>query len=361
MMNPTSNSFRDTVIGSIFVTLGQLLFSTNSAMVKYSGLKEAQLLFGRFVIHTLIAICYWIVLRYKGSIPHKHWYGDKEHIHTIWIRGFTFTISMICWWYGIIRLPIGDAEGIFYQIPIVTAMLGWLFLKEELPKMTPLICILGIVGILCISQPQFLITSYDKLFLNVETDDVKPLNIDGVCAMLGAIFTWSITAILIRKAKDSHFLQLDIVAGVQSIFIMVPSVLLLNTYVLQNPFIGGLDLKDWVFDLKSAIIITFLGIFGFLGLTFSILGYQYADATKVAWLEYISLVYAFAYQIFFFGDIPNVFEVIGVVFVLLACCVSLLEEAYKHYSKRKVSYAPLNTVTTSDSGYDSELLIDEND
>eukprot|EP01083_Nonionella_stella_P014548 40848_1 len=352
-----NNSFRSIIVGSCFVTLGQLLFSTNSAIVKYSGLKESQLLFGRFGIHTLISICYWIILKYSSQThanTFSHWYGEKPYIKSIWLRGFTFTINQICFWYAIIRLPIGDAECIFYQTPIVIAMFGWIFLKETLPKTTPIICLLGVAGVLCISQPQFITAMYTKTFHAEDEEDVAPLNADGVLSMVTAVFAWSITAILIRQAKGSHFLQLDIVAGIQTMFISTPTVLLVNHYFLHNAFIGDLDFNDWVFDMRSTLLILLLGVVGFGALTCSIVGYQYADATKVAWLEYTTLLFAFSYQIFLFGDIPNTLEVIGVIFVLLACVVSILEELYKKYLTNKISYSVLHNIATSQSEDDSQ-------
>ena len=87
---------------------------------------------------------------------------------------------MICCVYAFIRLPIGDAVTIYLQSPAITSILAWIFLGEKLPKTTPLICILAAIGIIFISQPTFLISLYyQKLTNESESEQIKPLNIDG--------------------------------------------------------------------------------------------------------------------------------------------------------------------------------------
>ena len=78
------NSLRNTIIGSLCIAFGQLLFATNEAILKLSSLKESQLLFGRFGIQFIIAIFWWIFKKPSNAI---NWYGDKPHIINIWSRG----------------------------------------------------------------------------------------------------------------------------------------------------------------------------------------------------------------------------------------------------------------------------------
>eukprot|EP01083_Nonionella_stella_P040870 110823_1 len=116
----TKSSFRDTMIGAGCVALGQLLFATNDSMVKFCGLKESQLLFGRFFIQFVIAVIWWVVAKPKTC---THWYGDDPFIANIWVRGLSYSISMMTGYYAYIRLPIGDATTIYYQSPIVIAII----------------------------------------------------------------------------------------------------------------------------------------------------------------------------------------------------------------------------------------------
>ena len=340
-----TSSFRDIMIGSLCVALGQVCFAVNDVLIKLSKLNLSQVMIGKLMSQFIIAVVWWICFRPK-NYQKKNWYGDQPFIFNIWMRGFVISISTICYYYGIIRLPIGDAQCIFYQSPITIAIMGRIFLKEKLPKSTPLICLFGIIGIILMSQPLFIVLKYKQIF-NIETSEsVEPLNIDGVISMFIAIFAWSICCLLVRTAKNTHFLQLEIVCCPQ-ILIVMTSTLIFNNFITHNKFIGDLNVNNWSFDVLSIVIILIMGLFGFGSIAFSVIGYQYGDSTKVSWLEYSILVFGFSSQILIFNDTPNEFEIIGLILVVFACCLSLFEELYKRYSnKQKISF---QSISSSDS------------
>ena len=180
----SSGSLRSIVIGSLCIAFGELLFSTNDALVKLSSMQESQCLYGRFGIQLFIAICWWFCNKPKDS---QNWYGDKPYILNIWFRGIAYTINTIAIWYAVIRLPIGDAMCIYYQGPIIIAILASIFLKEPLPKLTPLIFVFAMIGIMLISQPTFIIILYYQIFETDNKQNIKPLNIDGLFAAFLAL------------------------------------------------------------------------------------------------------------------------------------------------------------------------------
>ena len=59
--------------------------------------------------------------------------------------------------------------------------------------------------------------------------------------------------------------------------------LLLNQYVIKNETIGGFEKNDWEWSAKSIGIMIGIGVEGFMALSLNVIGYQYADATKVGW------------------------------------------------------------------------------
>eukprot|EP01084_Bolivina_argentea_P230445 388744_1 len=224
-----------------------------------------------------------------------------------------------------------------------------IFLKEKLPKLTPIIVILSIVGITFLAQPTFL------LHILHETDTVKPLNIDGLIAVFIAVVARGITTTLTRTAKNAHFIQLEIASSAQAIFVTVPMLLVLNDYVIKNDKLGDFNPNTWIFDIKSVLIMIVMGFIGFSGLCLWTIGFQCADATKVTWIEYMSLSFTFLYQIFLFHEIPNQFEVIGAMFIAVTCCLSLLEEFYNYYTHKSKYFAAPDTDT--DDANDTEECV----
>eukprot|EP01083_Nonionella_stella_P289029 983628_1 len=230
---PSNDQLRATLIGSACVFFGQTLFATNDALVKFSKLKVDQLLFFRFTIQFVIAVAWWFVAKPKRC---THWYGDTPYIANIWIRGFSFSLCMITAYYAFIRLPVGDATAIWHQSPIVTVIIARIFLKEKLPQTTPLIMVMAIVGTCFISQPSFL-----SVPLSDHNMDVQPLPTDGIVSIVVALLSWSITVILVRTAKESHFIQLEIVSAGETTFFSVPVLMTLNQFVIHNPVVGDWD------------------------------------------------------------------------------------------------------------------------
>ena len=71
-----------------------------------------------------------------------------------------------------------------------------------------------------------------------------------------------------------------------------------------------------------------IGILGFLALMLNVIGYQIGDATKVAWMEYLDLVFAFLYQWLYFKNIPTKWEIIGWCSLLATYFIHLGEKYY---------------------------------
>lgn len=76
-------------------------------------------------------------------------------------------------------------------------------------------------------------------------------------------------------------------------------------------------------------------------------------------LEYIIIVFSFVYQIFLFDDIPNELEIIGLIFVILACFLSLSEELYYHLKDKGARYDAVANNSDSSSS-ESDIDIESN-
>ena len=320
-----------------------LAYATTDAIIKVSNLNITQILVTICTIQLFIAVLWWLI---KKPLTVQHWYGDKPNIIQVWLRGITYSLNGVFVWYAIIRLPLGDAYCIKINTPLLIAIGAMIFLKEKLPKTTPIIAILAIVGVMFIAQPTFLVSIFHP-----KDDDIEALNTDGIISMILAITNYAISALLIRKTKDnSHWLQHTIISSLLSIFIALPFFILINELFLDNDRIGGFNSGDWKFDTMSCIQLSLLGILGFVSMCMAVIGYQYGFATKVTWLEYSAIIFGFIYQIFLFNDFPNSFELIGTILVLIASSLSLLEEVYNHYFKQ--DYRRLNMQTADDESQD---------
>eukprot|EP01083_Nonionella_stella_P182732 658208_1 len=315
----------NTIVGSLCIACGFICFSTNEMIVKWSQLDVAQLLFGRYCVQFIIACFWWNCKKPKGSFV-NHWYGDTPFVRNIFFRGIAYNLFMVTLWLAMKLLPIGDANSIVSQNALLTAALGKILFKERLPKLFIPVLLLGVIGSLFISQPTFL----QYWFSDIQ--HIQPLNPYGLILIVIAIISWSVCCILIRSAKEAHFLQLELVSSAQMLFVAVPLILLFNTF-LQLKLLGTFNTLQ--FDSLSIGVSIVTGFIGFAGLSLCVIGYQLGDATKVSWLEYSTIAFSCLYQTFVFQDPLNISESIGIVLVVASCVANLFEQYYNFIQAKK--------------------------
>eukprot|EP01084_Bolivina_argentea_P078470 142398_1 len=340
---------KNLILGSLCVAFGSFLFATNDAIFKLSGYKESELLTGRFMVQWILAILWWIC---KKPPNVTNWYGDDPYIINTWVRGTLYIIHIFTLWYAMALLPIGDANCILYQSPLLIVFLASIWLKEKLPKLYILIptTISCIMGIILISQPQFIVSLFS------EQNDGDQLNGYGLIAITISMISWSFVNLLVRTALKSHFLQLEMVSSLQVSFLGIPLLIFINhMFVHDDAIIGDLFSSNdgWNLDLTSFALMGFLGTSGFIALLCMVVGYQYGDATKVPWLEYTNVITSMLYQAIIFKDIPNIYETIGCLLVIIASIVPLIHELYG--MKKNDQYEQVQNIGSSDDEYITEI------
>ena len=221
----------------------------------------------------------------------------------------------------------GDGEAILFLSPLTTVIAARCLLGEKLPTTFFCTLVLTLTGLIFICQPTFIFG-----YINGEYSE---MSLEGLLFLLGAVIAWSGACVLVRTAKDAHWLQLEITATIQSIFIWCPLVILINRLWLHSDDLSG---GDWDFSLSTGVVMVVIGVLGFSALMLNVIGYQIGDATKVAWMEYLDLVFAFLYQWLYFGNTPTNWEIIGCASLLSTCFIHLAEEYYnylKHKSQKE--------------------------
>eukprot|EP01084_Bolivina_argentea_P293342 504490_1 len=310
---------KKTLLGMVIVAIGTALFCSVGAIVQYHGGSVLQLMLGRYITQNIIAWFIWLCWKPSSC---DHWYGDSPFKLNIWSRGFLLFCTVFCWWRGLELVPLGDGEAILFLSPLVTVIAARLLLGEKLPSTFFLSLVVTLTGLVFICQPTFIFGG---------SAPMMALSWQGILFLIGTVFAWTGACVLVRTAKKAHWLQLEIVATTQSIMVWCPLVIALNQFWIHS---DGLSGGDWDFSFRTVIVMVVIGILGFLALMLNVIGYQIGDATKVAWMEYLDLVFAFLYQWLFFGDIPTNWEIIGCCCLLSTCGIHLGEEYY-HYIKAK--------------------------
>ncbi len=72
---------------------------------------------------------------------------------TLWIRSFAGSVSMVCTFYALTRLPPSDVLTLTNMFPLWVALLSWPLLGEPPPGHVWLSVVSGAVGVVLIQQP----------------------------------------------------------------------------------------------------------------------------------------------------------------------------------------------------------------
>ena len=228
-------------------------------------------------------------------------------------------------------VPIGDAEAIIFVAPLLIVFIARVALKEALSTVFPFTFLLTIVGIVFVCQPGFIFGGWGN---------TRPISVAGLVFLIIMSISWAITSILVRTARSAHWLQIQIVAAFQGAIIWTPLAILLNNFVFDSSLVFG---GKWqMLDGEMIGLSILCGLFGFAGLSLNVIGYQLGDATKVAWMEYCDLIFAYIFQWAVFGKFPDLWEWIGLACLLSTCLVHVIEEVVKYKCIRDVD-ANINT------------------
>eukprot|EP01084_Bolivina_argentea_P117837 209192_1 len=261
-----TNAIKYRIIGSTCILGYVILAGVQEVIIKSSNISIVQVSVSRFALQLLLAALWWNIqnpinpfickLMSKANVENNvtkqavvinNWYGDKPYIINIWLRGILFAVMQILWYIALILLPIGDIQCIFYQAPLLTVYVSAFCLKEKLPSYFILIpsTLLTVTGIICISQPTFLLQLIDT------EKHYDPLNSYGIVSVCISAICWTFAVVLIRTAVNTHFLQLEFASSICLLFICFPILLIVNNYFLHIQWIGGFDRNQWSFDFQS--------------------------------------------------------------------------------------------------------------
>ena len=198
--------------------------------------------------------------------------------------------------------------------PLGTVIVARILLKEPMPSSIYVTTPITLGGLIFICQPSVIFGG----------TEVRQLSWEGIVFIIADVIVWTATCILVRTAKSAHWIQLQITASVQSILVWCPFLILLNQVWVHSDI-----------SLYTVVVMIIIGIFGFFAIMLNVIGYQIGDATKVAWMEYLDLVFAFLYQWLYFKETPTTWEIIGFCALISTCFIHVGEEYYQYWTAVK--------------------------
>ncbi|HEX8442159.1 MAG TPA: DMT family transporter [Allosphingosinicella sp.] len=207
-------------------------------------------------------------------------------------RGAAVGLATICFFLGVMAMPLADATAIQFTSPILTAMLSGLVLREPVPRAALLATLLAFAGVLVVLRP-----------------NVASL---GAAAFypLGAAFGMAWLIIFNRKsAGDAPVLVMQFVLALFAAPLLVAAAALLSGVAGQGFRIG----------LPSAEVVAKCALVAFTASTGHLLIYAAtvrASAALVSPMTYVQLIAATALGWAWFGDAPDFATYAGAALII---------------------------------------------
>lgn len=273
------------------------------------------LAFLRFFLALLLLIPFILIERKKHLIKNKELKIDINDLPKLFLAGtLTITLAIALFYEGLIRTTAVDASILSLNVPILSVLIGWWFLKEKVYTVNVLGITLGLIGaILVIGLP--------SLLIGRSFTDEKILG-DILIALSGLSF---VTGALISKSllkKYSSLTLTTIYFAVGAITFLIPALkdYLNNPYwFYQMSFVGVVGLTYIV--IASSIAAFFLFEWGL-----SKLGIIKADL-----IQYIEPLIATTLAVFILSEQIHYSFIVGAILIGLGVYWGTLgKDNHKH-------------------------------
>tara|TARA_Y100001968_G_scaffold323407_1_gene361029 strand:- start:440 stop:1348 length:909 start_codon:yes stop_codon:yes gene_type:complete len=275
--------------GIKFLIGSGLAFSLMTVCVKAIGgrIPISELVFARATISIIITRFY---LYRKKVNP----WGYQKRL--LLLRGLLGTVALFCIFKALTILPIATATVIQYIYPTFTVICASVLLKEFILKRILYSIIIGWIGIVLVSQPEFTINSnFQEIILAI------------MIAILGALMT-SLAYICVRKlSSKEHPLVIIYYFPLVSIPLSIPFII--NDFVLP---IG----TDWFWIIG-------IGIFTQIGQLCITEGLRLLPAGQATSLNYSQVIFASLWGVLIFQETITSSIYLGGFCVLISTIISI--------------------------------------
>ncbi|MCL7762346.1 DMT family transporter [Polaribacter sp. Z014] len=272
-----------------YMIFSVIAFSLMNTVVKYlNDFSAYQIVFFR----SIGTLFFTVPLILKAKIP---FLGNNKKL--LLIRGLAGVISLTSFFQALNYLAIGTAVSLRYTSPIFAAILALIFLKEKIKPVQWFLFLLAFAGVLIIKG------------FGVDVNSIGILLVLLSAISLGVIF------VVIRKIGDTEN----------------PLVIINYFMVMAFVFGGIMSINHWKNpNLIEWLLLLSLGVFGYVGQIYMTKALQSHETNVIAPLKYLEVVFMIAIGAFWFGEIYNLWTLLGVFLIMFGLL-------YNIYLKRKRS------------------------
>ncbi|XP_073816767.1 solute carrier family 35 member G1 [Musca autumnalis] len=292
-------------LGIILATLSSLFFSLCSVIVKgLVDINPMELASFRFIGVLLPAIP--ILVYSKQPV-----FPEGKRVILL-LRCFMGTTGLMLSFYAFRHMPLADASVIIFSTPVFVAIFARVFLKEQCSLFNIVTIVLTLVGVVLITRPPF-VFGESTASLEAERYEGKHYDIWGPVAAISSTLFGANVYILLRALKGLHF-----------------SVIMTNfgafALIYTTLVCGSIGAICWPACGRDRWLVVVLGIFSFLGQILLTVSLQLEQAGPVAIARCADIVFAFIWQMMFFGEAPTGYSLLGAFLVVSSVILTALKK-----------------------------------
>ncbi|HUQ81665.1 MAG TPA: DMT family transporter [Gemmatimonadaceae bacterium] len=265
------------------MAIGAFWFSIMGLLVKLSGqrLGSMEIVLARGVITLGLS---WWSLRSLGESP----WGNNRRL--LLVRGTLGSTSLMCYFFSLVHLPLGEATLIQNVNPVFATILAAYLLKEHLRAPEILCLFASLAGVLFIAHPPFLFGG--------EAAAANPWHI-GI-ALLGAAASGSAYT-LVRKMRGTEH----------------PLVVVFYLPLISVPTSLPFALAEWRWpNAWEWALLVGVGVTTQLAQVSMTRGLQLERTARATTTGYLQVAFAVAWGALLLGEIPDVWTLTGAVTII---------------------------------------------
>ena len=285
-----------TMAGIGHALIGFSIFSIHDAAVKWlvSDLPVWEILF----VRSVVIVGLTLALTGGGRLREV---ASGANRTPLLVRSALILAAWLAFFTAARSLHFAELITIYFAAPLFGLILSIIILKERVGAWSWGATVVGFAGVVIASGPS------------------GSMSLIPVLLTLLAAFLWGCTNVLIRLLSRSTT-TLTLMLASNILFVAVCGAALPWTWVSPNAF--------------GFVLMVSLGLVGGLGQYFLFEGYRLAPVSTVAPLEYVSLIWAFAWGYVIWGDVPAVAVIVGAVLILASGLALIWSERARSQAAR---------------------------
>ena len=269
--------------GLRYMAYSAFWFSIMSLLVKLAGrrLPSMEIVFVRAVVTLVLS---WAMLRRAKLSP---WGGRRGLLA---VRGIIGFLSLTCFYFGIVHLPLAEATLIQYTNPVFAAILAALLLHERIGGRHAIGVAASLVGVVLVTRPAFLFGAHASAI------DPRYAGI----AFFGAIFS-ALVYVIVRMLRDTDH----------------PLVVVLSFPLVATPLALPFAVRVWRWPSPAEwLVLVGVGVATQIAQVYMTRGLQLEPAGRATAVGYLQVAFAAAWGALLFAELPDALGLLGAAVIV---------------------------------------------